>query len=624
MTETRPCFSPWRQRLGTPAFVLLVCLTATVIATLFVARVVDSRDRARFEHEQATLTRTIEERLNARLALLRGAAGLFNARGDVSRREFHVFVERLRLTREYEGTQGIGFAARVLPSERLTVERRASAELGRPFSIRPSETRPEYFPILYLEPLDRRNAHALGYDMFSETVRREAMAAARDRGHGVASGRVTLVQEITPDRQWGFLIYVPVYHGGRTPASVPERRRLLKGFVYSPFRAGDLFARLLRDTQSPILDVVIHAASTPAPERLLYTSASLRPQDASPKPPRFRTLGPIEIADQTWVAEFKTRPEFDLASERDLPPLAFIAGLIVSVLLASATWAESSARARAEAVSAELRQSEAQLREAARAKDTFLAMLGHELRNPLAATQNALHLIRARAGDQEPLARPLEIAERQVRHQVRLVEDLLDVARVTSGRIALTSERVDLTTSVRNAAEALRPAALEHRHSLAVTLPPDPLTVVGDAVRLEQVATNLLHNAIKYTPPGGRIAVTLAQEDREAVLRVRDNGIGIAPDLLPRVFDLFTQADTSLDRSRGGLGLGLTLVRELVERQGGHVHAASAGAGAGAEFAVHLPLAEARPAVEPPLDTPRQTDRSPRQAVLGVSPGEPT
>jgi signal transduction histidine kinase/DNA-binding response OmpR family regulator len=238
-----------------------------------------------------------------------------------------------------------------------------------------------------------------------------------------------------------------------------------------------------------------------------------------------------------------------------------------------------------------------ELQEAARAKDDFLAMLGHELRNPLAPVRNAMAAMRARGTDDSLLLRQWDVIERQMQQFSRLVDDLLDVSRITHGRIELRVEPLNLAVRVLSAVELARPEVDARGLDLTVSCPPEPLWLAADPVRLQQVIVNLLNNAIKFTEPGGRLWVSVELEEAPggdaggtAVLRVRDTGLGIAPELLPRVFDLFTQADRSLDRSRGGLGLGLTLVKRLVEMHGGSVGASSDGPGRGSEFVVRLPL----------------------------------
>ena len=217
-----------------------------------------------------------------------------------------------------------------------------------------------------------------------------------------------------------------------------------------------------------------------------------------------------------------------------------------------------------------------EIREADRCKGVFLAMLGHELRNPLAPILNALHLMRLPNIDRAEIDQAHDIAEWQARHLARLVDDLLDVSRINSGKIELRKGRVDLREAV-SRVETARPLIESRRHSLSVTVPDDPLPLEANTARLEQVLSNLLNNSAKYTEPGGQISLTVERDAGEFVIKVRDNGIGIDPELLPRIFDLFTQADQSLDRSQGGLGIGLTLVRHLVEMHGGSVSASRRG-----------------------------------------------
>ena len=222
-------------------------------------------------------------------------------------------------------------------------------------------------------------------------------------------------------------------------------------------------------------------------------------------------------------------------------------------------------------------------------KDQFLAMLAHELRNPLAPIRNAVELMR-QVETTDPTFQPArEMVERQVKHLARLVDDLLDVSRLTQGNIRLRKEVVSLKAIVERAADAVRPLIESRAHDLRLELPADPIFLEADAARLEQVVSNLLDNAAKYTMPGGRIRVTVAREGAEAVVRVRDSGIGVPPDVLERVFEPFMQSDGSLARTEGGLGVGLTLVRSLVEMHGGVVEAASPGLGQGSEFVVRLP-----------------------------------
>jgi signal transduction histidine kinase/ActR/RegA family two-component response regulator len=248
------------------------------------------------------------------------------------------------------------------------------------------------------------------------------------------------------------------------------------------------------------------------------------------------------------------------------------------------------ARQAGQIENAERRRVEDELRDASRRKDEFLATLAHELRNPLAPIRNSLHILRMASTDGAAAERIYEILERQVDHLVRLVDDLLEVSRITRGKIEMRKEPIALAAVLRNALEASKPHIETARHRLAISLPAEPIIVDADPVRLAQVFTNLLNNAAKYTPEVGQLWLTVRRDDAEVAVSIRDSGVGIAAESLPRVFDLFSQVDPSPSRTQGGLGIGLTLVRTLVDAHGGNVEARSAGLGCGSEFVVRLPV----------------------------------
>ena len=239
---------------------------------------------------------------------------------------------------------------------------------------------------------------------------------------------------------------------------------------------------------------------------------------------------------------------------------------------------------------AALEASTAALKEADRRKDEFLAMLAHELRNPLAPISTAVQLLRLKELSESQRDRARDVLERQVQHLVFLVDDLLDVSRITRGMITLHRERVLVGGVIARAVEAARPAIDERHHTLTLDLSDEVLSVEGDRARLTQVVGNLLNNAVKFMEPGGRILLKVAREGTSVAITVKDNGIGISSEQMPRIFDLFTQAHTKSDSVQGGLGIGLALVRRLVEMHGGTVAAHSAGPDQGAEITVRLPL----------------------------------
>jgi CheY-like chemotaxis protein len=241
-----------------------------------------------------------------------------------------------------------------------------------------------------------------------------------------------------------------------------------------------------------------------------------------------------------------------------------------------------------------------------------MALLSHELRSPLSPIRNALNILRQMKTNDPIIAQAGSIIDRQVSVMVRLVDDLLDIGRITKGKLRLTKEHVELRKVANDAADGVRPFMDARKHDFSVSLPTSPIWVEADPARIEQVVVNLLNNAAKYTEANGLIRMTVSQEGNEAVIRVRDNGVGITPELLPHVFELFTQVDGSLGRSYGGLGIGLALARNLVEMHEGRLQASSAGLGKGCEFTIKLPLlvGAAVPASKTVLEPAPPTGRS--------------
>lgn len=264
---------------------------------------------------------------------------------------------------------------------------------------------------------------------------------------------------------------------------------------------------------------------------------------------------------------------------------------------------------------AEQKQTEQSLREADRRKDEFLATLAHELRNPLAPIRNSLHILRLSVGLDPSAGRICDMMERQLTLLVRLVDDLLEVSRITRGKIELRKEPIELAAVIRSAVEASRLQIETARHELAISLPAEPLIVDGDLVRLSQVFVNLLNNAAKYMDDGGNIWIGAKRDGNEAVISVRDTGIGIAAEMIPHIFQMFTQIDRSSRQAQGGLGIGLTLVRTLVEMHGGQVQVHSNGLGQGSEFTIRLPLTNQSPR-SPERPAPAMCPLPPRRVLV--------
>jgi signal transduction histidine kinase len=289
-----------------------------------------------------------------------------------------------------------------------------------------------------------------------------------------------------------------------------------------------------------------------------------------------------------------------------------------SLAAANAALAQANSTLQAEQ-NRELEQLNASLREANRMKDEFLAMLAHELRNPLAPIHNAVQLMRNPRLPASQLSWAREVIERQAGHLTRLVDDLLDVSRITRGKINVSCELLDVSAVVARAVETVQPMLSKYRHELVLNLDAGPVYVEGDLTRLTQIVGNILSNSIKYTDAGGRIELDVGAVADQVELRIRDNGIGIEPTALPTVFDLFTQSSNLTERTQSGLGIGLALVRRLVELHGGQVEARSEGLGKGSEFIVRLPRRLGGPMDKPlPSQLASGQDASPHRLVRRI------
>jgi signal transduction histidine kinase len=375
-----------------------------------------------------------------------------------------------------------------------------------------------------------------------------------------------------------------------TAASSSDARPLV--LILAPFgRDAALASLAIRDLATPRI-----CASADEVARALPTSAAALVAEEALDREGVRALGQALRAQATWsdfpfivlTGHAPTAGE----NRRTMAVLAELGNVTTLERPVHPLTLQSAVRAALRARERQYRSRELviELEEALHQRDAFLAMLGHELRNPLGAISNAVQLTVRSRGSGPPADRALTIIQRQVQVLSRLVNDLLDVSRVTSGKVALQREPVDLVALLDRLVAQASIEARERQLHLSLSSEQEPVIVAGDPVRLEQIFNNLLSNAMKYTPARGRIEVALRRERHSVTVSVLDSGVGVPPEALPRIFDLFTQAETSLDRAQGGMGIGLTLVRSLTQLHGGSVSARSDGVGKGSEFSVTLPV----------------------------------
>lgn len=592
-------------RTWMPYVVLAITLALTIIGTAYVVRTNDARDALRFQAAADETQQLIEIRLNTYVELLRAGAALFAASDNLTGDEFRAFVRGLRVHERYPGIQAIGFAVRTGPARLRAVESQLAAITHETARVWPPGPRDEYVVTLLLEPLDQANRQALGYDMATDPVRRAVMKRARDTGKPAASGKVTLLPGDDGDEP-GFVIVMPVYGRDASTGSVEERRRALIGYVFSPYRVDDLLNGILAGGTTEPLELAVYDGPTPDAAARLYASWPHDPLADGSRQVTHR----FDVAGQPWTVAFAPAPNFS-HSFAWLAPVALIAGTLLSLGVFGVTLVQlrawdalrrSQSRLR-ELVGLE-RDARADAQAANRAKDEFLATLSHELRTPLNAMLGWLSMLRSGKLAPDRRDNALEVIERNAHTQARLIEDLLDVSRIMTGKVRLELHPLQLGPIANTVLEGLRPSADAKGVRLHTSIAANVPNVMGDAARLQQIVWNLLSNAIKFTPPGGDVYLDLQVQHGYVELGVRDTGIGIAPEFLPHVFERFRQANSSTTRVHGGVGLGLAIVRHLVELHGGTIEAHSDGRDRGALFLARFSVTSSRDAsrTAPPLE----------------------
>jgi signal transduction histidine kinase len=573
-----------RRREVIPYAILLAALAVTAVAARYAYFTAAREDQLRFETTAESVRATIDSRINAFIAMLLGGAGLFAASDDVTREEFGSYVERLEVRHRYPGIQGIGFSRRVMADDRDAVLSSIKREVPD-FRFWPEGHGADLHAVVYLEPADERNRMALGYDMASEEKRAEAMGRARDLGEPVATAKVRLIQDgDNPTAQAGFLIYVPVYQGGTVPSSVEQRRHALIGFVYSPFRADDWLHGIVELAGASTVAFEIFDGPETTESNLIHRSR------AGQSDRQFELLRTIETAKRPWTLRLYAGESMRAAASRTMVAVISVSGITLSCLLFAVIRGQVRARYAAERTAEELRRSEEKLRAADRAKDEFLATVSHELRTPLNAIVGWASMLARGAIPKEMHPHAITVISRNAAAQARLVEDLLDMSRVVGGHLRLLLADVDPAVLLQSAAEAFRPAAEENGLTLQLEIASGLGTIQADAGRLQQIVTNLLSNALKFTPRGGTVTVRAERVGDVIVITVKDTGIGMDPEFVPFVFERFRQADSSTTRSHPGAGLGLAIARHLVQLHGGSIEAASGGPGRGATFTARVPV----------------------------------
>lgn len=598
VTRPPPGGRDW-TRLGLwPWAVLAVALAATLAATARVHQLMQARHATATQIAIEDQAAEVESRLGAYLALLHATRAFVGAQGQaLSARSFRDFIAGIQVTRHYPGIQGIGYSPRVATGRTVEFEAAARRDVEPNFRLFPPGEREWTFGILYLEPLDARNMAALGYDMYSEPVRADAMARARDTGTAALTGRVILKQEIDEAKAAGFLLYVPHYGPGAQPQTVEERRRRLQAFVYAPFRAPDFFRGGRGGTSGRATLQRVYAGPAAQPDLLLYEATGGRGHAVTAE----RTLA---LHGQTWTLQFAVAPPRQGDAAQTLATAT--GGLVISVLLfllvrsllEARRATEQSARAerRQRELAESLLASERAARQGAEEQQALMArqvqfgemlvgIVSHDLRNPVNVILLNTQLLQ-RSGLPPPLARSVERIEEACRMSLALIRDLLDFtqARLGSG-IRIRPAPGDLMAIVTKAVEELE--ALNPARRVRVQASGDGAGR-WDADRVAQVVFNLVSNALVYGRPDTEVTVDVRAGAAGAVLSVHNFGDPIPPELHASIFEPLRQGGGQQGGGARNIGLGLYIVSKIVEAHGGRIDVVSSAA-EGTTFRVELP-----------------------------------
>ncbi|WP_394688727.1 CHASE domain-containing protein [Hoeflea sp.] len=605
--------------------IFVLCLLITLMVAWGSERRVSQIAGERFAFKASDIRDAISRRMTEQESILLGGVGLVATSPEVSREQWKEYVATLRQDKYAPGSQGYGYAIFVEPDQKAAVEAKIRQEGYPDFSIKPGGVRDLYSTIVYLEPFDARNQRALGYDMWSNPVRREAMALARDSMAPALSGIVTLVQENGDDVQNGFLMYAPVYKNGEPLDTVADRRAAIVGFVYSPFRAKDLMHGILGDGDSNI-DLRIYDAADTNPDALLYTSDGIYTeiQDRSSRP-RF-LKAPMVAGGRTWTLEFSSTSPLVSDSERSLPYIIGIAGGIIDLLIFLAFWTLSRKRIAAQELASDMtaelrvakekaetaREMEIELRQQAQTTNKrlelanddltqFASIIAHDLRAPLKRLESFLDII------QDEYVENFDVEGKEILGRMRFgttrMRDMLDALHrySTSGGASLKIEPTDISAMVASVLDTLQPEVAEAK--VVVDLP-KPLYAKCDVVLLQHVFLNLISNALKFSDKDNKEIVISCKHLDDGLVRISiaDNGIGIDPEHAQKVFNMFARLHN--EEEFAGTGVGLAVCKRIISDLGTNIWV-NTNREVGAEILFTLP------------GTDLASDRSKMDASLG-------
>lgn len=550
--------------------VLILGLIITFFSVLYTRANIEKAARQDFEYSSDEIRTRISSRLDQHAQLLRSGAALFAVSDSVTREEWHEFYVRTRADIFLPGIQGFGYS-KIIPKDRLEKHIKMVRESGFPdYTITPEGERDVYSSILYLEPFTDMNRRAFGYDMFSEPVRKKAMEIARDSNISMLSGKVRLRQETGQDLQSGVLMYFPMYEKNMPTNTVEERRRALKGWVYSPYRMKDLMqgitGSMKRRNDLP-LHLMIYDDTTISEEKLMYDNQSEENNELVTRKSNLYLKEPVIFNGKIWTLVFTVRKdEMSLLHKDQI--IVWLTGLIISVLL----FILSMMQIRANIRTRQIGELNLQLERLNSDKDRFISILSHDLKSPFTSILGFLELLTTnlRKYSIDEIERHINTVNDAAKNTFHLLEDLLMWTRAHSGKISFDPQKLQFREIYESVTESLMPMAETKNISLDY-IENERISVFADKDMLKAILRNLISNAIKFTFPGGSVHIKALKNPGSITVSVSDTGSGISPDRIKNLFDITNIFSTAGTGGEKGSGLGLLLCREFVEKHGGRI-----------------------------------------------------
>lgn len=558
-----------------PWSVLILCLFFTALAVYTNYQFEEQAQQVRFQKIIDSLHGAIETRFRIYTNVLRATQGLYLTDKPITEKQFADFTQNFKLEERYPGIQGIGFNLRISADNINSVEKKMRDSGYTDFIVWPQTKKKELFPIIHLEPKDWRNQRALGFDMSSEENRWEAMKRSRDNGDLASSKRVTLVQEVEKDLQYGFVVFAPIYTRNMPISTVEERRKALYGFVYSPFRLGDLFKAIAKEHIDAELHITfsVYDSEKNDSHNLIYSFNQQDEPELFARPKRTAQI-PFNLHGNQWLLEFNSTHGFEPSPMKSPFFLIGLLGITVSSLVFF------------------LLQ---KTKEVSQTKSRFLSEISHEIRNPLGAIVGFTDLALDTPNLNNELKKYLVAIKNNGTQLIRLVGEVLDISKIEANKLEVENKLILLPQFIEEILSSLEVRALQKNIKLKwINEYPLPKVISTDPIKLRQILTNIIGNSIKFTNEG---QVTLSariskrNEERKSIeleFIIQDTGIGISYLDQKKLFQPFTQAKAKDRNYQPGTGLGLALSRNLAKMLGGSLELVHSEPGSGSTFSLKL------------------------------------